>query len=333
MNPRHRALLIGGGCVVVVALVALWGASDGTEAPPAPATPVTPVTPVAPVTPVTPVAPGPPALETRLEAALAGEEQPLAEVARELAGADGVVCGVEPRVLGGTARLELDEPGGWLAVAAVRSDVLVLSEIPEAGSGMLRVEGFAPAPIRWSGARGGQGRCEPDPLSLQPAEAGVLGTVVGCQRCSAALGLTACGQPVSLDDDGGFYAAAVPGEICVVEARRHYGVWAWSDTVEVVPQVGDDAMVEIEVPGFEAVLPLIVAGGRIEAVWEGDEQLVGARILAVDGAPVPDDPDGFHLATGGAAGSEVQLELERDGRRSTVPLVRRALGFEDWLVR
>lgn len=320
MSWRARGLALG--AVVVVVGAALWWSRSGEpEVIPGPAPQPT----IAPqIAAPQPVAPSP-------EGEATGPQPTLAEVAGELAGDEGVVCRIEPQILGGTARLALDEPSDWLAIAAVRGDVLVLSEIPEAGSGTLRVEGFAPAAIRWSGARDGAGACAPDPLILEPAEAGVVGTVLGA--VGASLGLTACGQPISLDSDGGFYAAAVPGEACLVQARRHYGVWEWADAVEVIPRAGDDVVVEIEAPGFEAVLPVVVAEGRLAAVWEGDQTLVGARILAVDGAVVPADPEGFHLATGGAEGSEAELELQLDGRSHRVTLIRRALTFEDWLVR
>lgn len=251
--------------------------------------------------------------------------------AAELAGEQGVVCRIEPTVHGGTARLVLDDDDGtWLAVAAATAHVLVLSDIPEDGSGTVLVEGFAPTSVRWIGARAGGGRCEPEPLQLTPPEAAVVGTVSGPL---SGLGLTACGQRIQLDQEGGFYAAAVPGEPCVVEARRHFGVWEWNHHEEVVPKPGIDTVVSVRAPGFEAVLPLVIEDGAVQAVWgpAPEPDLTGARVVAVDGEPVPADADGFHLATGGADGEVAEVEVMLGTTRHTVELARRALGFEDWL--
>ena len=266
--------------------------------------------------------------------------RPLEDVAQDLAGAKGVVCRVEPRVDGATARLtldvdldaELDELETWLAVAAVQANVLLLSDIPEAGSGTLQVEGFAPVEVSWTGARGGAGGCSPDPLVLEPAEAAVVGRVVGP---TATVGLTACGQSVRPDADGDFYAAAAPGVACVVELRRHYGVWEWTDSIEVVPEQGRDRLVTVEAPPFDAVLPVVIGDGEILAVWDddADPRVAGATVVDVDGEAVPTDADGFHLATGGDDGVPAVLQLEQGGERFVVELERRKLGFEDWLVR
>ncbi|MBX2801594.1 MAG: hypothetical protein KTR31_28210 [Myxococcales bacterium] len=273
--------------------------------------------------------------ERLLDAALEPSGPPLEEVAQQLAGAEGVVCTVEPSVDGGTARLTLDADiaGDWLAVAAARAHVLVLSEIPAEGSGTLRVEGFAPEPIRWQAARDGAGSCTPDPLVLRPAEAGVVGTVGGADGPSGSFGLTACGQAATVDAEGGFFAAAVPGEPCEVVLRRHYGVWEFVERVEVVPRMGRDEVLELELPPFEAVLPLVVEDGRVGAVWDEGQDWAGAVVHTVDGEAVPADADGFHLATGGRAGTVAEVELELDGERQLVEVPRKALTFEDWLVR
>lgn len=266
--------------------------------------------------------------EAVLEAA---PEQQLEDVAQELAGPRGVVCRLEPRVDGASARLLLDDDDGtWLAVAAAHAHVLVLSDVPEAGSGVLRIEGFSPMPVRWAAAREGAGYCVDDPIQLKPADAGVVGTVTG-----PPVAVSACGQPVTLDRDGDFYASADPDEPCAVEARRHFGVWEWVETIDVTPTRGRDAVVEIDAPPFDAVLPLVVADGHIRAVWDEDlpEPLVGARVITVDGASVPPSPDGFHLATGGQAGTMATIVVEAGGREQTVQMERRALSFEDWLVR
>ena len=172
----------------------------------------------------------------------------LEEEARALAGDRGVVCRVAPRVDGATARLQLEgehtEP--WLAVAAVHAHVLVLSEVPPSGSGTLLVEGFAPANVQWDGAGSDAGGCTADPIELEPAEAAVVGMVAGAS--ADALGITACGHRVTPDREGGFYAAAVPGEPCTIESRRHYGVWEWVDQLQVVPERGRDTVVEIDAP-------------------------------------------------------------------------------------
>lgn len=259
---------------------------------------------------------------------------PLAERAAQLAGAEGVVCRIEPRLEGGTARLLLDgDPGLWLAVAAAQADVLVLSEIPESGSGTVLVEGFAPTPVTWADARGGRGRCTPDPLVLAPAQAAVVGTVRGAGR--GAVALSACGQRVQPDGDGDFYAAAVPGEPCSVVAKRHYGVWEWQQEEEVVPRTDRDAVVELDSPEFDAVLPLVIEDGVVRAVWEVDlpRNIAGARVRTVDGEPVPGDADGFHLATGGAPGEVALVEVDLEDGTETISVPRKRLGFEDWLAR
>lgn len=274
-----------------------------------------------------------------LERPVAGSPEPdalrpevdLADQAQDLAGERGVVCRLEPRIGGGTARLVLDgEPGTWLAVAAAQAHVLVLTDIPESGSGTLLIEGFAPAPIAWTDARGGAGRCDPDPVELEAAEGAVVGTVVGLRR---SVGVTACGQRVVLDAEGDFYASAVPGVPCEVELRRHFGVWEWVHQQEVLPRRGVDTVVRVEAPEFEAVLPLVVEAGEILAVWGPSEApgLVGGRIVEVDGEPVPGDATGFHETTGGAEATVARITVERGGRTETVELERRALGFEDWL--
>ncbi|MEM6931152.1 MAG: hypothetical protein AAF602_29750, partial [Myxococcota bacterium] len=90
------------------------------------------------------------------------------DVAGALVGDNGVRCRIEPDVASGTATLVLsgDDPRGWLGLAAVRRDVVVLKDIPADGEGTLTVAGRGSGSVVWTGARDGAGRCVPDPLSL-----------------------------------------------------------------------------------------------------------------------------------------------------------------------
>ncbi len=260
-------------------------------------------------------------------------EPPLAERAQELAGPDGAVCAIRPALRGETARLELDEHDeAHLGIAAVRGEVLVLSDIPQRGSGRLLVEGFAPVRVAWEQARGGLGHCIGDPIELQPAEVGVSGRVESEDGTT----VTACGHPISLDRDGGFYASAVSGEPCVVEATRHYGVWQWVERVEVEATPDREPIVEIVGPDFAGVLPLVIEQGRIAEAWVADPgALEGARLLEVDGVPIPEEAtaDDVHLQTGGEPGTVAEVTVERDGQRARIELSREKLDFDDWLVR
>ncbi|MEN0062658.1 MAG: hypothetical protein AAGA48_10945 [Myxococcota bacterium] len=284
---------------------------------------------------------GPTSMQTDLDRLTTQPQVPLREAAQELIGDNGVVCGIQPTIDVGTARLALagDNDRNWLAVAAARGDVLLVSDIPEEGEGTLFVEGFAPRAIRWFDARGGRGGCDPDPVVLSPPEASVIGEVQAFAPHGSNLIVEVCGQPVTLDGDGGFFVAATPEEACVITVKRHYGVWEFRDSLTVTPTKGEEAEVTLEVPAFVAVLPLRVAEGRIVAVWDdgGDEgtteSLMGARIVRVDGEEVPGEAEGFHLATGGETGEEALLELEREGEIVEARLARRALSFDDWLVR
>ena len=82
------------------------------------------------------------------------------------------------------------------------------------------------------------------------------------------------------------------------------------------------------------MLPLVIADGRVRAVWsdERGEALIGAVVVQVDGAAVPPDASGFHLATGGEPDTLAVVVAERDGERMQVEVPRLRLGFEDWLV-
>lgn len=89
------------------------------------------------------------------------------EVAGDLVGDNGVRCRIAPDVPSGTATLALaDDPRGWLGLAAVRRDVVVLTDIPADGEGTLTIEGRGTGPVAWTNARDGGGRCSPDPLVL-----------------------------------------------------------------------------------------------------------------------------------------------------------------------
>jgi len=284
---------------------------------------------------------GPMSMQTDLDR-LVEEPVPLATAARDLVGDNGVICSIAPSVDVGSARLSLagDNARGWLAVAAARRDVLLLTDIPEEGEGTLFVEGYAPTAVRWFDARDGRGGCDPDPVTLTLPEASVIGSVEGFAEHGPNLSVEACGQPVTLDGDGGFFVAAVPDEACEVVVRRHFGVWEYRDTVSVTPERDEELEVTLEVPGFQAVLPVKVADGAIVAVWDDGEpaveagrDVIGARVTSVDGASVPGDADGFHLATGGPLGSVATVEIERGGVTERIELRRRAMSFDDWLVR
>lgn len=336
MDPRRQAIRIGlalVGVSVLSGLLFVGFVLSGQNIPDRPPEPE-------PVAPVPTASSGP--MQSRLDrlSEAAKTERPLREAAADLVGDNGVVCGIAPRVDVGTARLTLtdeDTSRGWLAVAASRGDVLVLSDIPESGQGTLFVEGFAPTPVRWFDARQGKGGCDPDPVELGPPEASVVGRIEGFAIHETQLAVEACGQPVTLDGEGGFFVAAVPGEACEVAVRRHYGVWEYRDTVTLTPAKGDDAQVTLQVPDFTAVLPLKVADGRIVAVWSDDEELeglVGTKVVRVDGEAADDDVDEFFFATGGEPGEAAEIEVVDDAGTAIVrTLHRRALSFDDWLVR
>jgi len=281
---------------------------------------------------------GPMSMRSDLER-MADRSASLEEGAKELVGDNGVVCGISPDVDVGAVRLAMDgdDERVWLAIAAARRDVLLLADIPEEGRGTLFVEGYAPAGVRWFDARDGEGGCEPDPVVLMPPEAVVVGTVDGFAPHGPNVAVEVCGQPVTLDGDGGFFVAVVPEQACDVVVRRHYGVWEFRDVAAVEPTRGGEVEVLLKVPAFLAVLPLKIADGAIVAVWDDGrgaaEDLIGARVVSVDGQSAPDDVDAFHLETGGEPDSVATLEIERDGSVDRVSLARRALSFDDWVVQ
>ncbi len=269
------------------------------------------------------------------------EPEPISgsEAAVELAGANGVVCSLQPAVSGGTARLLPAEPSdAWLAVALVGAGYLVLSDVPPQGSGTLRVEGFAPVDVQWSEALEGpvgQGGCTPEPLVLTAAQAAIVGTVHGAAGRGGEVTVEGCGQPAALDADGGFYLGVADGERCEVTARRHLGVLAYvSDPIVVTARAGTDTMIELSVPDIDAVIPVVIDDTlRITSVWADLDLVASDRIVAIDGQPAPSDAVEFYTQSGGAAGDVVDITVEAaDGSRRDVAVELAVLGFEDWLI-
>ena len=309
--------LVGAGIVIVLSVL-LWrwrakppGVEGGGAAPPAP--PEAPVVVVPTPSPAPRPAPPPPAPPSR-------------EELEALAGANGVVC--EAVLDGGdavgVARLEAELPPGFLGVATVGAGHVVLSEVPDEGEGVLHVEGFAPAALRW-----GPDGCVPEPVRLEPARAAVTGLV---GDADAEVTVEVCGRPAILDDGGAFYADAVPGVPCVVRVRRHYGTFQWEVAETVTPQVGRDVVVEVDAPGPLAVLPVEWDDTlRVTSDWSGSD-LVGRRVVSIDGQPPPADPVEAQIFAAGARedeGEKVRLGLD-DG--TVVDLDLRVLSFEDWLL-
>ena len=250
----------------------------------------------------------------------------------ELAGPNGVVCPTDPVVDGARARLELATDAGFLGVAVVAGAFQDLSDVPPEGEAVLHVEGFAPVPVRWSEALAGpgQGGCDPSPVHLVPSTTAVVGTVTGA--AGREVTVEACGRPTVLEEDGSFYADAEAGRPCDVVVRRHFGVFRWEDRRTLRPELGRDAVVEVDAPDVDAVLPFVLEpaadGLRVTADWTRRD-LTGQVVVSADGVDAEGDPEAFHLAVGGAAGDVVDVELA-DGR--TVEITLRALTFDDWLV-
>jgi hypothetical protein len=307
-----------GALVVLLLSLVFWGRPP----PPAPK-PKPPPEPVHEgVVPSLRVEPVP--VEPRVPDAVEQAEEALAE----LAGANGVVCPVQPTGIGAVARLHAELPEGFLGVATVGAGHVVLSDVPPEGEGVLLVEGFAPASIAWT--EDGEGaHCVPKTIQLEPATTAVTGTVANMDSETT---VEVCGRPAVVDADGAFYADASVGEDCAVRVRRHFGTFQWQDEVVVRPALGKDAVVSFEGPGFDAVLPLVLAaepgGMRVVADWTGQE-LVGKLLVEAGGVEATGDEVAFQVLMGGEAGTLVGLRFS-DGTDAEVAL--RVLSFDDWLV-
>lgn len=318
---RRGPFLVGGAVALTIAVASAWlrspPAQDPAVLPEAPVPPrPAPGLPTAPV-PLVPEAAPPPVFTD--------------DDALELAGANGIVCALEPPLEGGVARLELAGDEAFAGLAVIAGGYLVLSEVPAEGEGTLRVEGFAPRAVRWSDALDGpvQGGCEPDVVTLEPSSTAIVGTVRHARGREVTVEV--CGTPTVLDGDH-FYADATPGEPCDVVVRRHFGVTQWDDARQVHPEPGRDLEVDFDVPDIDAVLPLVLEpasrGLRVAHDWT-DLGLDGRIVVSAAGVAAGDDPVAFHMAAGGGQGTVAEVVLA-DGE--VVEVERRALGFDDWLL-
>ncbi|MCB9761596.1 MAG: PDZ domain-containing protein [Alphaproteobacteria bacterium] len=345
-----RSLRVGAVLAVLALIVAqLWPRDE--EAPPEAPPPQVPAEAKAPAAaPATHDEPD----DIDLTEAAASEAEPEEEPAKAL-GLDAVIedidwdkvthalCAVEPAVEAGVGHLLIgaagDPPPYDGRLVKVAGGMAHLPLLPEAASGVLTIEGFAPVDIQWTGAGdGATGACTPDPIALPPAGAGITGVVENAEgEPVGKVFVEGCGNQGITDADGTYWYAARPGP-CAVQAFRRDGLWAApSERVEVTVAEGEDTVVNLS-------LPPIPRGGLGIHVAEADEGILvmktvdgsaaqeaglveGDVIVEIEGIAAAElDLERFVELAVGDAGTEVEVVVRSaDGTERPVTLDRRAL--------
>ncbi len=335
--------------VIIVVLCALALLLLGPE-PPAPIVEPEPVA-EAPV-PVRTAAPPPvddpsappplPSSAERLAQALAGvapSDELLALQEQLEADPDyHAVCDLEPPLAQATAYLAVGDPaefnGRRVAVVLGRAFLPILEA--GTGTGLLTVEGYAPAQISWEAVHGGTpGGCTPDPVSLEPGGTVILGRVSheGSGEPASSAWVEGCGGLANADEDGVYYMEVVPGPCRVLAMRQDGQLRTIGEPVEVTPQEGQDLVLDLEIPGYRRAglgvrIREVEAGFVIEEALEGGGGAAAGLqaedlVLEVEGESAAGiDLASFVDMVGGREGTDVSLLVERDGEQVVVVVTR-----------
>jgi|GEM_PF-6463733 len=225
---------------------------------------------------------------------------------------------------------DLSAPAEALRISPLRGGVVYLLGLPAAGEGWLRVEGFGPLLLRWA-----DGACLGGPLTLPVEPEAVEGLVVDPAGAPAGTAhVEGCGDQAWSSEDGAFRLRPAPGP-CALRASRREGAWRRESTPTPI-QAEPLRLTLALVPRASLGLSLRDGDGRlsVDAVLpEGGAAEAGLRpgdiLLRLDDHPL----EGLTLVdlaplAQGPVGSVVSLEVEREGRRFTVPITRRSLSLE-----
>jgi membrane-associated protease RseP (regulator of RpoE activity) len=334
MTRRRRFAILGG---VVMLLIGLGGWLTQTEDAPtrAAATAFPPLDEASRPSP----RPSPRYIEARPEEAdrAARPPTPLEREAELVADPDvDVLCTLDVPISEARAHLIVGDPASIPYDGRVVPVVLgraYLSFLPEVGRGWFAVEGYAPVPITWSA----EGECAPDPVVLAAGDAVVTGMVRNAAgEPEGKVFVEGCGNQALTDVDGSYAMSVLPMS-CIVQAFRKDGrLVAPSDVVRVTPMAGQDTVVDLSLPplpraGLGVQVEATDGGVRVLEVIEGSAAAdvglqSGDLVVEVDGEEVGDMTLAeFVDRAVGDVGTEVEIAIERDGRRQSIVIERRVI--------
>ncbi|MEZ4320359.1 MAG: PDZ domain-containing protein [Myxococcota bacterium] len=206
-------------------------------------------------------------------------------------------------------------------------------------SGLFSLEGYGPAAIAWSDppGDGSKGACTA-PVTPEPGLASLTGTLTLSPSGAPAAGgwVEGCGNMAFADQHGVVHMDIVP-EPCVLLAMRQDGLLRTvSPPVSVTPTPGQDVVVDLVIPeapraGLGVRVSSDEQGIRVDEVIEGGPAALagleaGDHVVGIDGEPLdPDDLAEFVERAGGTPGTEVSLDIVRDGQPQRITVEREVL--------
>ena len=207
------------------------------------------------------------------------------------------------------------------------------------GQGMFSVDGYGPVSVAWSDRpTEGLGRCTA-PITPEPGQASLTGTLTlrGSGAPAAGGWVEGCGNLAVADQNGVVHMDILPKPCTIIAMRQDGLLRTMSEPVPIVPQPGEDVVVDIQIPegprGGLGIQLSIDDAGHITIDQILDTGPAGAAGLEAGDVVVEvngESTEGMDLAefvdeVGGEAGTSVAVTVDRDGEHVSFDIVREVL--------